>query len=106
MTPPAPVATQAPRILVVDDEPQIRDILAATLRRDGFQVTSRGAPKEALRDLESGAFELLVTDLKMPEMSGLELIKAAKRVAPDIRTCIATVASLAYPRPCEASSTP
>ncbi|MFO0934390.1 MAG: response regulator [Planctomycetota bacterium] len=90
MTPPAPVATQAPRILVVDDEPQIRDILAATLRRDGFQVTSRGAPKEALRDLESGAFELLVTDLKMPEMSGLELIKAAKRVAPDIGSVLIT----------------
>ena len=80
-----------PHILVVDDEPQIRDILSAALRRDGYRVTSRANGKEALLDLASGTrVELLVTDLKMPEMSGLELIQAAKRVTPGIGSVLIT----------------
>lgn len=95
MTPPpptsVPVATQAPpRILVVDDEPQIREILAAALRRDGYEVTSRGSPREALGDLSGGGYALLVTDLKMPEMSGIALIEAAKQAAPDIGSILIT----------------
>lgn len=84
-------AAQNPHILVVDDEPQIRDILAAALRRDGYRVTSRANAKEALLDLQSGPpVELLVTDLKMPEMSGLELIQAAKRATPGIGSVLIT----------------
>ena len=80
----------SPHILVVDDEPQIRDILAAALRRDGFRVTSRGCAREALEDIARGPVELLVTDLKMPEMNGLELIQAAKRAAPGIGSVLIT----------------
>jgi len=85
------LAADAPHILVVDDEPQIRDILAAALRRDGYRVTSRGSAKDALLDLEGcSGVELLVTDLKMPEMNGLELIRAAKRVSPSIGSVLIT----------------
>ena len=89
---PASAPTTSPHILVVDDEPQIRDILAQALRRDGYRVTSRGSAQEALQDLaaSSGAIELLVTDLKMPEMNGLDLIKAAKQVSPTIGSVLIT----------------
>ncbi len=91
-TAPAPIDTAThPHILVVDDEPQIRDILSAALRRDGYRVTSRANAKEALADITSGPpVELLVTDLKMPEMSGLELIQAAKRATPGIGSVLIT----------------
>ena len=89
---PASAPPTSPHILVVDDEPQIRDILAQALRRDGYRVTSRGSAQEALQDLaaSSGAIELLVTDLKMPEMNGLDLIKAAKQVSPTIGSVLIT----------------
>ena len=81
----------APHILVVDDEPQIRDILAAALRRDGYRVTCRASATDALGDLSGESrVELLVTDLKMPEMSGLELIKAARRIAPTMGSVLIT----------------
>jgi response regulator RpfG family c-di-GMP phosphodiesterase len=80
----------SPHILVVDDEPQIRDILATALRRDGFRVTSRASAKDALNDLQDASIELLVTDLKMPEMTGIELIQAAKRMAPEIGSVLIT----------------
>ena len=77
----APVA--GAHVLVVDDEPQIRDILAAVLAREGYRVTSRGDRAGGARTTSppgSRRVELLVTDLKMPEMSGLELIREAKRL--------------------------
>ncbi len=81
----------AAHILVVDDEPQIRDILSAALRRDGYRVTTRASARDALADLSGDdAVELLVTDLKMPEMNGLELIQAAKRIAPTIGSVLIT----------------
>jgi response regulator RpfG family c-di-GMP phosphodiesterase len=89
MSPPF-AATEPSHILVVDDEPQIREIVAAALRREGFRVTCRASAKEALADLAAGPVELLVTDLKMPEMNGLDLIRAAKLVAPSIGSVLIT----------------
>ncbi|HVG93969.1 MAG TPA: HD domain-containing phosphohydrolase [Planctomycetota bacterium] len=86
---PAP-AVSAVQVLVVDDEPQIRDILATALRRDGYAVTVRGSAREALDDLGRNRFDLLVTDLKMPEMNGLDLIRAAKRNAPSMGSILIT----------------
>lgn len=81
----------AAHILVVDDEPQIRDILAAALARDGYRVTTRSSAVDALADLRDGeGIELLVTDLKMPEMSGLDLIAEAKRIAPTVGSILIT----------------
>jgi response regulator RpfG family c-di-GMP phosphodiesterase len=88
--PPSPAV--GPHILVVDDEPQIRDVLAAALRRDGFRVTSRACAREALDALAGGGggVSLLVTDLKMPDMSGIELIREARRLDPAIGSVLIT----------------
>jgi response regulator RpfG family c-di-GMP phosphodiesterase len=80
----------APHIVVVDDEPQIRDILATTLRRDGFRVSSHGCARDALAEIARGPVHLVVTDLKMPEMNGIELIKEAKRAVPGIGSVLIT----------------
>ena len=62
-------------VLVVDDEPKIRQALAAALRDEGHEVSSTGSPREALRLVGERPFDLLVVDNLMPELSGLELIR-------------------------------
>lgn len=63
------------RILVVDDEPVILDILRDVLEYEGFDVTTVGDGDLALERLQSESFDLLLTDLKMPRVDGLELIR-------------------------------
>ena len=62
------------RILIVDDEPSIRRVLRAQLNRDGYDVTAAENGAEAITLLEREPFELVVTDLKMPGVGGMELL--------------------------------
>ncbi|MCA3227289.1 MAG: response regulator, partial [Burkholderiales bacterium] len=70
MTPPAPV----PRLLVVDDEPDLRTLYELTLLREGYEVESAGAVEEAWTRLAAGGFQLLITDMRLPDGSGLDLL--------------------------------
>ncbi|MBI4294791.1 MAG: response regulator [Chloroflexi bacterium] len=63
------------RILVVDDDPSVRDIFCDILDNAGYAVTAAGSATEALLKAKTGSFDLLIADIKMPDMSGLELIK-------------------------------
>src|SRR5215203_7203517 len=62
-------------ILLVDDEAKIRNALAQALREDGHEVVATGSPREAQRLLARGAFDVLVVDNLMPELTGLDLIR-------------------------------
>ena len=75
---------QAPRILVVDDEPSMRQMLAIVLKREGYEVTLAENGRMAVAALERGPFDLLISDIKMPDMSGVEVLRAAKQIDPDI----------------------
>ena len=66
-------------ILVVDDEPGMRAGLAAVLERGGFAVELAASGEEGLARLEQGGIDLLVTDLRLPGMGGLDLVAAARR---------------------------
>lgn len=88
---PAP-AVPAARILVVDDEPQIRELLASALRRERYQVAVHDDARQALRDLERRPADVLITDLRMPGMNGLELIQAAK----DLRASLGSILITAF----------
>jgi two-component system, NtrC family, response regulator HydG len=86
------------RILVADDQEMMRDSLAATLARDGHEVIAAGDGPAAVGRLSAGAkFDLLITDLKMPKMTGIELLTEAKRLRPEmpvvLMTAFATVAT-------------
>lgn len=82
MTEPAtsiPAATHpAWRILLVDDEPTQRLIMARLLKRAGYQVETAGHGKEALEKIEAGDFQLMITDWEMPEMDGIALCRALR----------------------------
>jgi two-component system response regulator PilR (NtrC family) len=76
-------ATRA-KLLVVDDERSMRELLSIVLRREGYDVTLAENGRAAIDQLERGRFDLLVSDIKMPDMTGVDVLRAAKRLDPDI----------------------
>jgi DNA-binding response OmpR family regulator len=70
------------RILVVDDEAPIRMTLERLLRRRGYEVTVAGSGEEALEALDRQPFELLLLDLKLPGISGLDVARHARTLQP------------------------
>jgi DNA-binding response OmpR family regulator len=69
------------RILLVDDEEPIRVSLSTYLRRVGHDVTLAGNGVEALRALGEGTFDLVVTDVNMPDMDGIEVVMKLKEAS-------------------------
>jgi signal transduction histidine kinase len=74
-----PTATKGHRILVVDDEQHIRDILSETLREAGYVVETAPNGDEGVRKLRSGSFDLILLDIRMPIHSGLDVLKLLRR---------------------------
>lgn len=79
-----------PRVLVVDDEESIRDLLARTLALVEYEVSTRPDAASALECLRAQPCDLLITDLKMPGMDGLELIREVRRMWPALPVLIIT----------------
>jgi len=73
-------------ILIVDDEPTIRLLVASVLKDEGYEVTAAATGEEALQLAARRHFHLIVTDLKMPGVSGIELLERVKREDPE--TCV------------------
>jgi CheY-like chemotaxis protein len=71
-------ASSLAAILVVDDNPLNQDLLSRRLERDGFQTTLARDGKEALQCVHSAAFDLVLLDLMMPEMNGIEVLRAIR----------------------------
>jgi len=63
------------RVLVVDDEPDIRELLELTLARMGLEVDAVGSLAEALARLQAGSYDLCLTDMRLPDGEGLELVR-------------------------------
>lgn len=91
---PRPPATdRQPRVLVVDDEEGIRDLLSKTLALAEYQVDTAGDGREAMSRLRAQTYDLLITDLKMPGMDGLTLVREARRLFPTLPLVIITAYS-------------
>jgi len=69
------------RVLVADDEPAIRKVVRDALERDGHEVVAAMDGQEALDRFEEGVFDLVVTDLAMPRVDGLALVKEIRRTS-------------------------
>jgi DNA-binding NtrC family response regulator len=76
------------RLLLVEDKDSFRRLLVQALGSTPWQVRATGDPEEALRWLEADPVEVLVTDLRLPGLSGLELIRRARRLAPSMRVVL------------------
>jgi two-component system response regulator PilR (NtrC family) len=79
------------RILLVEDEPVVQDVLKRLLRPKGFKVTAVGRGDEAIGDLMSGnAYDLVVTDLMLPGADGMEVLAKSKELQPDVPVVMIT----------------
>ena len=71
-----------PRILIVDDDAVIRELLAYVLKQEGYEVIEATNGAEGLQKYQAEPTDLVITDLMMPGMDGLELLKELRRVVP------------------------
>ena len=78
------------RILVVDDEESIRDLLRLVLTREGYSVVTANGGEEAIEYLEAQRFDLVITDLVMPRVNGVEVLRAARRIDPNYPVMVIT----------------
>ena len=78
------------KILIIDDEPDIVEVLVARLEAMGFHAVGYTKAGKALDELKKDNFSVLITDLKMPEMDGMDVLKEAKKIDPDIEVIIFT----------------
>jgi CheY-like chemotaxis protein len=75
----------APTVLVVDDEEVVRDLVSRMLRRAGYHVLCAVHGSDGLRRLRAEEVDVLITDMLMPEMNGIELIDAVRQERPDVK---------------------
>ena len=81
---------KAQKILVVDDDLPSRMAMEKLLQGDGCQITSCESGVHAIEKLKEESFGILITDFQMPGMDGLQLIREARRVQPEISTVLVT----------------
>lgn len=77
-------------ILIVDDDREICDYMETFLTRDGFFVNTITVPQDALEEVRTGRYHLVILDLMMPKMDGIELLKQIRKVDSDIAVIIFT----------------
>jgi len=77
-------------ILIVDDDKEICEYMETFLARDGFLVKTLNAPQEAVEEVRSGKYHIVVLDLMMPKIDGIELLKQIRKVDSDIAVVIFT----------------
>lgn len=78
------------RILVVDDDLGMRDLLEIMLTQEDYEVACCGDPNKALQRVQKEQFDLVITDLKMPRMDGIEFLKQVKEVKPETQVILIT----------------
>ena len=85
-------ANNKKRILIVDDEKKVAFFLQESLEElgDNYEVVSAETAEEALQQIESNPFDLIITDLRMPGINGLELMKRVRAISPKTRTILIT----------------
>lgn len=78
------------RILIVDDEKSIRDLLCQLCAREGHEVITAESVADALAHLKTRDFDLLISDIVMPQIDGLTLVRRARALQPDIVAIVIT----------------
>jgi CheY-like chemotaxis protein len=78
------------KIMVVDDEPNIRRLFRDELEDAGYEIEQAGDGAEALAELQRTNPDLVILDLRMPELNGLEFLERARRIRPNLPVIVCT----------------
>src|SRR6267143_666874 len=87
---PMPTSESHVRVLVAEDEKDVRDLLCEVLRDDGFMVTAVEDGTQAIRAFRDQDFDIVMTDLDLPGYSGLQVAKACRRQRPSVKVVMFT----------------
>jgi two-component system response regulator PilR (NtrC family) len=80
-------------ILIVDDEQSMRDVLAIMLKKEGYEVVTVEDGAEAIKAIEEDIYDLVITDIKMPGIDGLQVLRSVKRASPNTLVIVITAYS-------------
>jgi two-component system response regulator PilR (NtrC family) len=86
----SPNTPQQPHVLIIDDEPDIRELLALTLSRMGLRSSEAETVAEAREQLQQGSFDLCLTDMRLPDGNGIELIRHIQQHHPELPVAMIT----------------
>jgi CheY-like chemotaxis protein len=84
------------KVMVVDDEPDVISVLEVVLEENGFEVDTFEDPIVALKSYRAGVYNLLILDIKMPEMDGFELYDQIKKIDDNAKVCFLTASEMYY----------
>ena len=84
------------RILLVDDEPDISLLFKTVLKDEGFEVDSFEDPQLALSNFKPDFYDLVVLDIKMPDMNGFQLYREIKKIVSKVKVCFLTASEMYY----------
>ncbi len=82
--------TMSAHLLIVEDDSEMRDLLRKVLEKEGYQISVAGDGREATASLSRHSFDLVVTDMLMPDDGGLELLRAIRESHPTLPVIIIT----------------
>jgi DNA-binding response OmpR family regulator len=82
--------------MVVDDETDVLSVVGIVLKENGFEVDTFEDPIVALKSYRAGVYDLLILDIKMPEMDGFELYDQIKKIDDNAKICFLTASEMYY----------
>ncbi len=86
------------RILIVDDEPDVCEVLKKVLEKHGFTADSFSDPLLALENFRPRSYDLLLLDIKMPDIDGFRLYQEMKKMDGRVKVCFLTASEMYYER--------
>jgi DNA-binding NtrC family response regulator len=81
---------QQPKVLIVDDEERFRKTMRKLLTVEGIEAETAGSAKEGLEKLKEGAYDVIILDVRMPEMTGVEALAEIRKIDPEAEVIIMT----------------
>ena len=86
------------KILIVDDEPDVSTVLKKVFKQSGFIADSYDDPISTLENFKAGSYDLILLDIKMPEMDGFHLYREIKKIDNKVKVCFLTASEMYYER--------
>jgi DNA-binding response OmpR family regulator len=84
------------RVLIVDDEPDVTLVLKQVLDENGFEADSYDEPRLALNNFKANMYDLLLLDIKMPDINGLDLYQEMRKIDNKVKVCFLTASEMFY----------